>query len=207
VVASEPGAVVVPPAPVAGETYAQWFAASWQWFTAHGRSHDASDPEVTPCISSGQHGPVWFLNADSYRRERSTKTVTCSVPAGRYLFLSSPSIECSTVEPAPFHATTPAGLRRCATSFPTPAGSLTLDGSTLTAGFRFVTQAIAFSMPASHNVLEVRGQRGGKSVLAGYPVMLAPLAPGVHTLVRVVVFGPGTRSELRHETTWKITVG
>ena len=172
---------------VGGFTYAQWEAKAWQRDIAHLRSHHALAPSTLPCVTNGQHGPVWFLSGDLYDFGR-TFTETCTVPAGRYVFIDYPSVECST---PPFHAKTNAGLLRCARSFRPGASSLAFDGQVLSpSGVVVATAVFGFSMPAKHNWLEVPGKTGGHAAAAGQGLMLGPLTPGVHTLVRVYQY-PG----------------
>lgn len=107
--APQPSPLVPGNGSVAGRGYEQWEAAAWQWRLAHPKT----TPNTTSCFTAGQYGPIWFLDG-SYTKNTSVVTRTCAIPAGRYLMLFGPSIDCSTVEPAPYHATTDAGLTRCA---------------------------------------------------------------------------------------------
>lgn len=82
------------------------------------------------------------------------------------MFIEYPSIECSTVEARPFHATTDAGLVRCARSFAPVKSSLAFDGHVLSpSGFVVSTGVFPFTMPATHNLLEVSGKTGGRAPL------------------------------------------
>ena len=69
---------------------------------------------MSACVTTGQHGPVWFPTPDNYDLGlNALGTVTCHLPVGEYVLLG-PGYECSTVERPPFHASTDAGLLSCA---------------------------------------------------------------------------------------------
>jgi hypothetical protein len=185
---------------VAGKTYPQWMVASWQWLLANGRSNAAPQKGGLSCITRGERGSVWFLD-NEYEGFRPV-TVTCAIPASRYLFLQGPTFDCSTVEPAPFGAAR-ATLQQCVTRFKLAGVKLTLDGKRLTpAAHSVATPAFRFSMPAQGNVLKVPGQTGGYAAARGDATMLRPLPAGRHTLVQVEQFSDGSTIE----TTWQLKV-
>lgn len=185
---------------VAGKTYTEWMVASWQWALAHAHSEAGAPPRSFSCVRSGQRGKVWFLT-DEYEGDAPV-TVSCEVPAARYLFLEGPAFECSTVEPAPFGAAR-VDLVRCARRIALRGVRLTLDGTTLKpSGYTIATPVFRFVMPANNNVLRVPGQTRGFSAVRGDAAMLAPLAAGTHTLVQREQFSGGSVVE----TTWKLKV-
>jgi hypothetical protein len=158
---------------------------AWQWDLANLRVRSGFAPVTVPCVTRGQNGPVWFLGEDGYLSSVSL-TQTCAVPDGRYVFLNLPSHDCSTVERAPFHASTGAGLLACAQSFGAPTSSLAVDGKVISpAGFELTTPVFSFTMPALQNWLEVPGKTADRAAVAGQGIMLGPLTPGTHTIVRV----------------------
>jgi hypothetical protein len=164
---------------VGGRDYGEWLAAAYQWRLAL----PSVMADKTSCITKSQHGPVWFLGIDP-------NTGACNVPSGVYLMLFTPSFDCSTVERPPLHATTNAGLRRCAKGlwarYP-GAETMTLDGVPLRPpGYVVATAAFHFTMPERNNWLQVRGHTSGRAAVYGLASILRPLSPGVHTLVQVV---------------------
>lgn len=169
-------------ATIDGLNYAQWETKWWQWSIAHLNSHDSRAPRMSACVTTGQHGPVWFPDVDSYDLDwNAGGTVTCHVPAGQYVLLG-PSYECSTVERPPFHASTDAGLLRCA--HVASANSLVFDGQLLSpSGFPESTAVFPFTMPARHNYLEVPGVTHGRGAAYGRPIILGPLPAGVDTII------------------------
>jgi hypothetical protein len=202
----EPGLVVPRNAVVGGLTYPQWEAKAWQWEIAHVRFYGstASEPKVPRCTTAGQHGPVWFLHGDLYKGAGNAITRVCHVPAGKYLFIDQPSIECSTVESPPFHATTNAGLVRCARSYARPFSSLTLDGRKVKpSGFVVATSVFRFTMPPVNNYLLVPGATHGRGAAWGQALMLRPLSDGSHTLVRTA----GARGIPTGRSTYRLTIG
>jgi hypothetical protein len=134
--------------------------------------------------------------------------MSCVVPAGRFLMLVGPVVDCSTVEPAPYHATTDAGLRRCARArWRRNMGQekLTLDGVAIQPPAVVGGSAVfSFTMPARNNFLGVVGRTHGRADVYGDAAILRPLSPGVHTLVQDSVFA---NFEVHALTTYRLTVG
>ncbi|MEA2266272.1 MAG: hypothetical protein QOE27_1855 [Solirubrobacteraceae bacterium] len=188
---------------VAGRTYLQWQVAAWQWQLGN-LIIPRGGPNPTFCTIAGQTAPVWFLGASF--NTRNSVTGACAIPAGRFILVASPDIVCSTVEPPPFHATTDAGLRRCARAGWRSARArhaVTLDGVALRPpGFVVATPAFSFTMPGNDNYLNVPGITGGRAAAFGYADMLRPLRPGRHTLVRVTRYAGGPPKR----TTWYLVV-
>jgi hypothetical protein len=122
--------------------------------------------------------------------------------------LYTPSTECSTVEPAPFHATTNAGLMRCANRLWRHGPgwlTLTLDGVNIQpAGYVGGTRAFAFKMPAHNNFLRVPGRTRGRAAVYGSASILRPLNPGTHTLVQTDGF---SNTSVYNRITYRLTVG
>ncbi len=193
--------VVGPKERVAGKTYSQWLTADWQSLMAHGRLQTQAPKEGLKCLAQGRGSKVWFLQ-DAYEG-LAPVTVTCAVPAGRYLFLEGPGFECSTIEPAPFHATR-AGLRACAASFALKGSAVSVDGKALSpSSFAVATPVFHFTIPATGSVLKTTGHTSGVGAVHSDALMLRPLAPGPHTIVQVEHFASGNSVQ----TTWQLTVG
>jgi hypothetical protein len=187
---------------IGGLTHAQWEARAWQWDNAYVRSHHSSAPTTVPCVSKGQSGPVWFLRHDTYDFGSRPFTVTCSVPVGRYVLIDYPGVECSTVERPPYYAKTDAGLVRCAQAFRRPSSALAFDGQTISpSGVVVTTSPFSFSMPPRNNYLEVNGATHGRAAYHGQVLILEPLTPVSHTLVRVDRYAGG----MLRTTTYEIT--
>jgi hypothetical protein len=166
-------------ASVAGRFYGQWAAADYKW-----RVSQPNITSKTSCFTAGQHGPVWFLAGG--RTNAMAVTRSCAVPAGRYLMWATPSNYCSTVDRAPFHATSDAGLIRCArAAWQSEPGfeTVTLDGRRLQPpAYLGGTAAFAFKMPAHNNWLRVPGRTHGRMAVYGFATILRPLSAGIHTL-------------------------
>ena len=154
---------------VAGYSYAQLEAA---WVRSSG--YEPHRHATRPC-STFHHGPVWFVFG----------APRCSMPTGSYLFLGGPFISCSTVERRPYHATTPAGLRRCARRDwrSTPASyNITVDNVELTPpGFLVASPIFHFTISANSRH-GVRRRIHGRGAAYGYATLLRPLSPGTHTV-------------------------
>ena len=197
--ASQPAPVVPGSALVVGRSYEQWVVAEWRWWL--------SVPNVRAnaggCITSSQHGQVWFLLA------AGPTPVTCVIPAGRYIMpLNVPFVDCSTIEAPPFHATTNAGLQRCAKRYwdhHTGGLNVILDGTAVQpAGYVGGTPAFSFKMPRHHNHLNLPGRTGGRAAVYGAASILRPLSAGTHTLV--LQFGYA-HSSINQQNTYHLTVG
>jgi hypothetical protein len=134
---------------------------------------------------------VWFLDPNEWNAGLPF-TVRCKVPAGEYLFLDTPSTECSNKEARPFYAKTAAGLVRCARRLGATRSSLVIDGQVASpSGVTAATNPFRFTSPARHNILAAPGVRSGLAAAYGQGLMLYPLSPGVHTLERVYQYAGG----------------
>ena len=125
----------------------------------------------------GQSGPVWYLHESLH----ATVTLTCTVPAGKALFITPADWECSAAEG---NGSTEAALRSCAKGYmdKVTKATVTVDGVPLTnllTRYRFETPLFTFRYPA-HNVLDVPGPGTSKSVADAVFVILSPLAAGRH---------------------------
>ena len=153
------------------------------------------------CLTVGQRGKVWFLQ-DAYEGPTPV-TVACTIPAGRYLFLEGPGFECSTIEPAPYHAAR-AGLPACAASFALKGVEVSVDGTPLLpAAYAVATPVFRFTIPRRGNILRATGHTSGYGAVHSEALILRPLPPGPHTIVQVEHFASGESAQ----TTWQLTVG
>jgi hypothetical protein len=104
--------------------------------------------------------------------------------------LGTPSIDCSTVEPAPFRASDDAGLVNCARKDASEIGEhddITLDGVHVRpVGVLVATEPFAFTMPPQNNFLGLPGRTTGRAAAFGYMTILRPLSRGHHTIVHEV---------------------
>ena len=173
---------VMPPQSHAfGKTYAQWSAKWWQWALSLPVDQNPFFDE-TGCANgaNGQSGPVWFLTG--VINVSGTAVRDCTVPVGKALFVPIINVECSTLEPPPFHGDNEAELRACATSFPFADVFAEIDGVPVQNLGRYLVQSplFTFTVPAN-NVLGVPAGTG-QSVANGYYLMLHPLSAGAHVI-------------------------
>jgi hypothetical protein len=147
-------------------------------------SATAGKQHERPCLRRFQRGPVWFLGWVGV-----TTKITCAIPAGRSVMYDPIDVDCFTVEPPPFHASTDAGLRRCAQRYWRDGGAyaiLSLDGNKLSPSeYVRATSAFRFRMPSRNNYLGVPGRTHGRIAVAGMATIIPPLSAGKHTLVVV----------------------
>jgi hypothetical protein len=117
----------------------------------------------------------------------------CTVPAGKALFFPIFNNECSTLEPPPFHATTPQEFIDCNRTFIDPVRDLRaeVDGVVIQdlTSYRARSPIFDFFLPTANNpdgsptnILGIPGGGPGKSMADGYYLLLAPLSPGAHII-------------------------
>jgi len=155
----------------------------------------------------GQSGPVYYL-AGAPTTDPVHRHVT--LPRGKYLFFPLVTVECSTVEPAPFFGSNYVELSQCAGSFfaATDVLSCTIDGVPVTGltGYRAQSPLYSFDMPPQNNVLGLPGVRGGLSVADGFWLLLEPLAPGNHVVHFTALLTTGIGQGFSQNITYHITV-
>jgi hypothetical protein len=174
---------------VAGETNAYWLRRSWQ------RVFDTSAP-VNPCQSMTAHGQrVSYLTLTTIAP--GDDRYTCSVPAGRPVYVVGLSNECSTFtgDHGTFE-TTDADLRTCArTGFPGVHETTTIDGRPV-AAHQLVAATGAYPVHAvRHNILGLPAGHG-RAAAYGDGVLLSGLAKGDHTIRTRAAIG---------SSTWRLT--
>ncbi len=193
-----------------GMTYGDWVVAYWQYIFSIPLSSNPAFGDMTgiQCNLDQGSGPVYFLNASGF--PNTPITHTCTVPAGKALWVANLFNECSTVEPAPYHGDNPQQLRQCALAG-TDAIILntvkfTVDGHSILEVARFRVQGpyYDFVMPAHDNILGLEGVTAGSSVADGYAIMLKPMSRGHHVIHFEGAFGPPFGD--RYSVTYNLTV-
>lgn len=183
---------VLPPQSHAfGETYAERLADAWQFiFKVPVPDNPALDATGAKC-RNGQTGHVWFLAALA-----SAVRTECVVPSGTALFVLGAGAECSNVEG---FGTTAAELRACAQAFADGGSDVAVDvdGMAIQDVPRYRVQSAAFNFAVPDNNLfqafGIAAPAGScypsagacvpyLSVADGHAFLLAPLAPGSHTI-------------------------
>jgi hypothetical protein len=159
-----------------GHSYAQWSAKWWQWAlglpVAGHPFIDSPDFDVT----EGQTGNVWFLASPA----PGTVQRTCTIPAGKSLFVALLNSEWSSLE----GFATEAEQRDFAIFFGDHIGGLfcTIDGVPVAnlGAFRFQSPQFTFSAPSPWIFGDTGGT--GTTVADGYYVFLHRLHAGQHVL-------------------------
>ena len=134
-------------------------------------------------------------------------TRRCRIPANTGLFFPLFNIECSTLEPPPFHGEDEQTLRTCAEAVGISGFHLSVDGSevpekTLESFYITTPTAFAVDVPAD-NIMSVPGPASGLSVGAGVHVLLQPLPVGRHVLR---FGGRSTTYDVEMDITYEIDV-
>lgn len=151
--------------------------------------------------AQGQLGPVWFLTG--VINVSGTAVRNCTVPTGKALFFPIINVECSTLEPPPFHGDNEAELRACAKGFGFENVFAEIDGVAVQDLDRYLVDSplFTFTVPPD-NVLGVAAGTG-QSVSNGHFLMLAPLSVGEH----VIRFGGAfTSGGFTLDITYNLTV-
>ena len=189
-----------------GKTLGEWSGLWWAWaFGIPAGVNPILDPTGANC-DENQSGPVWFL-AGAFSSDPLTRS--CTVPLGKAVFFPIINIECSTVEPPPFHGDTPAELLACATSFIGFSDVITcsVDGAAVNnaVGFRFQSPATPFTASVD-NILGVPAGTSGLLVSDGYWIMVPPLPVGPHVIHFTGLLGGGPFAGFSQDVTYEITV-
>jgi hypothetical protein len=173
--------VLAPNAPHHGKTYGQWAAAWWQWYAAQTTNNKLV------CGPTGA-GPVWFFDPSAPAPGQAR---TCTLPTTAPLFLPLHTIECSELER---NGTTEAELRACANGRIDRVTTVeaTLDGIAIADIRQYRTQTALFTLTLPENNRLGGPAASTPAVADGYWLLLAPLAPGTHTLT---LHTAGTRAD------------
>lgn len=195
---SNPG-IIVPTNTYAGQTYSQWAAAFWQYFTSLPTTDNPLSS--TAPLGTGQTGPVWFLFGN-FPGGTLPYYFSDTVPAGVALFTLVVLDERGNDTCNP--PITEADMRAYAEAQVDQAInlSLTIDGTAMnclddvtTTPYRVQSPLFNYSCPAVDNVMfDVFGRTcfypnpGGPpyavngAVVDGVFLMVAPLSAGQHTI-------------------------
>jgi len=129
-------------------------------------------------VAEGQSGNVWFLAAPFGTVQRS-----CTIPAAKALFFALLTAEASNLEGLGNTAAEQrANAKATADAIVVSSLACTIDGVPVNnlGSYRAVSPQFNFFAPTPWVFGEIGGR--GKSVGDGYYLMLAPFAPGSHTL-------------------------
>ena len=204
--------VYTPDSVVYGMTYGDWVAAYWQYILSIPLSSNPAfgDTSGLYCNLNQGSGPVYFLNASGSSGAQITRS--CTVPAGKALWVPNLLNECSTVEAPPSHGDNPQELRQCALAgtdaVVLDSVKFVVDGRQIqnVARFRVQGPLYNFMMPAHDNILGLEGVTGGSSVVDGYAIMLKPLCRGYHVIHFEGTFGPPHTDWGSYKVTYHLAV-
>jgi hypothetical protein len=194
--------IIPPAARYHGLTYAQWQVRWQQW--ALGIPAGADHPFFPGGnVLQGQMGHVWFLAGVVGSSEERRITI----PSGTALFFPIVNVECSTIEPDPFHGDDRRSLSDCANGHIDQTSGLAaeIDGVPVRRLDRFRGESRVFEIGPlpDPNVLGLPAGETGRSVDVGVYLLLAPLSVGEHT-----IHFAGTFDEFNVsiDTTYHVTV-
>jgi hypothetical protein len=167
--------VLPPKAKPYGQSYAQWTAKWWQWGLSQPvEGHPFVDsPDFD--VERGQSGQVWFLAAPL-----DTVVRTCTIPAGKALFVGVINSEWSDLE----GYLTEQEQRDFAVWYANHMRDVfvTLDGAAVSniGNYRVESAQFGFSAPSPWIFGATGGE--GNAVADGYYVFIAPPSAGSHVL-------------------------
>ena len=177
-----PGAkadLIPPDGMYGGRTYNQWEVVWWQ--TAF------SIPIVNgdhPLFSGGPLGEVDGVLLLTGVGGGATFDLTISDQTG--FFIPILNVECSVIEPDPFHGDDEASLRACANGHIDGASGIfaMIDGAPVNDlnDFRFESPLFEFGPLPENNLLGAPEGSTSPSVDAGYYLLFSPLSPGEHEI-------------------------
>jgi hypothetical protein len=172
-----------------GMSYTEWSEAHWQWlYSIPAANHPAFQDGNIDLSQYQPAGKVWFLIGSFSATPVSsgflaTANRTATIPYGKALFFPIIDAEASTAEG---NGTTRAELTAAAKSFAEPASNLAcqIDGEEIPHldRFHFISPVFTWGPLPADNLLGLPAGTTTRSVADGYCLMLAPLAPGQHTL-------------------------
>lgn len=172
-----------------GKTYAQWSAAHWQWtYSISADQHPLLQDGNVDLSLDQPPGPVWFIGGSFVAVPvpggfLATANRTGTLPADKTLFFPIIDAECSTAEG---NGNTEADLRACAVSDVDPASGVAceIDNQPVRnlEAFRIESPLFTFGPLPADNLLGLPAGVTSPSVSDGFFLMLAPLAPGAHTI-------------------------
>ena len=162
--------------PPFGNTYDVLSVEWWLWFFME---PTPDNPVAGAPCSNGQSGNVWFLLG-------GPPAVDCTIPAGTALFFPIVNVECSSLEPFPFHGDTPQQRQDCAKAWIDNVTDLaaTIDGNAVVNLTRLRTRSgdFSFTVPYDNIYGLLPAPAWGFSSGDGYYILLAPLSAGLHRI-------------------------
>jgi hypothetical protein len=188
-------------------SYKQLSAKWWQWAASTPFSEDGPFGQFgTDCGQNQPNGNTWFL-AGSFG---GPAVRSCDVPAGTRLFFPVVTVECSSLEPAPFFGGTVAERRACVEQelFAFVPLFAELDGEAIVPDLNAYT-VVSPNFPlvaVADNPAGIPEGRGF-AVSKGIWLLLAPLSPGEHTLHFAGRFTDPAFGGFTPEATFHLTVG
>jgi hypothetical protein len=188
-----------------GNTYGEWSARWWQWWTSIPAATNPVLDETGANCAEGQSGPVWFLA----RTFGGAVTRSCTVPAGRALFFPVMNLifgagarDCEPLNPG-----VPCNLNalREAAAAPLenpPTLEASINGVPVQnlSGYRVQSPVFSVILPEA----AIFGLPSGTfepNVSDGYHLMLEPLSAGEHTIYFKAVLADGFTTEVTYHLT------
>jgi hypothetical protein len=160
-----------------GSTYGQWAANWWDWLSSIPAENNPVGDKTGKNCALAQKGPIWFLPGTS----GGTLERTCTVPAGKALFLVILDAECSNKEFPKLK--TEEEFLKCARDLNQGATlSANIDGVDIKNLDKYRVESPMFNMTfPPDNIL---GQKAGPTIAKseGWYLILEPLSAGTHDI-------------------------
>lgn len=176
--AGNPNPGILPPdARVQGLTLGEWNAAMFQEIFAIPLAENPLAGHYGSECYYARRGNVGFFDVGNGQLD-----ITCEVPAGVMLLVGVGGVECSTLEPPPWHGENEEELRSCAQSYVPSDLQASIDGVAVQnlRDYLVTSPLFDFTVP-DDNILGLPAG-SGQSVAYADAFMLAPLPPGQHTI-------------------------
>jgi hypothetical protein len=196
-----PNPGIIPPGSTyRGLSYGEWGAQWWKTIFSI-PVVDGYHPLISGGAFEGEKGVVFLAAA------AGGVTIDVTIRAGTSLFVPVLNLECSVLEPDPFHGDDEAEMRACANGHIDHTSGLiaVIDGVPVQdlAAYRVESPLFEFGPLPPDNVLGAPAGTTSLAVDAGVYLMLAPLRPGSHT---IHVRGTFDEFNVTFDTTFNITV-
>ena len=184
--AARPAHVYAPSATPFGGTLGDWQARWWKWLMEIPAPVNPIFDETGALCATEQSGPVWFTAPVAHP---GTTTRSCTIPAGKAIYVLGLGNECSNIEPPPFYGATEAELRTCAAdgyeaAFGDATISIEVDGVDVgdLDAFRTQTPLFSYTLPADNLYGLPAGTTATMAISDGTAVLVKPLPPGPHRI-------------------------
>lgn len=170
--------ILPPNSKVQGLTYGEWSARWWQYILSIPTPENPLEGGAGNGCVIQRNGNVGLVGVDPVLGE----PIYCEVPSGMILYFDIISVECSTIEEAPFYGGNEEELRTCALGFTISDLQASIDGVEVENMDQYVHTSPLYDFTLPEDNILFTNVLAGESISNGAQLMLTPLRPGEHTI-------------------------